>query len=88
MQENHPSPEAHPGNLARRVFTGRTPMQRTMLVNSIARDLGRSVEEVAPVYDQIYEQMARTAIVMDFLPALVLKNLRHHFHQLQDESRH
>ena len=88
MQENHPSPEAYPGNLARRVFTGRTPMQRTMLVNSIARELGRSVEDVAPVYEQIYEHMARTAKVMDFLPALVLKNLRHHFHQLQDESRH
>jgi len=88
MQENHPSPEVHPGNLAPRVFTGRTPMQRTMLVNSIARDLGRSVEEVAPVYGRIYEQMARTAKVMDFLPALVLKNLRHHFHQLQEKSRH
>ena len=88
MQENHPSPETRPTDLARRVMTGRTPMQRAMLVNSIACELGRSVDEVAPVYEQIYERMARTAKIMDFLPALVLKNLRHHFHQLRDTSRH
>ena len=88
MQENHPSLEVRPTDLAQRVFTGRTPMQRAMLINSIARELGRSVDEVAPVFEQIYERMARTAKVLDFLPALVLKKLRHHFHQLRDESRH
>ena len=88
MQENHPNPGTRPTDLAQRVFTGRTPMQRAMLVNSIARELGRSVDEVTPVFEQIYERMARTAKVMDFLPALVLKNLRQHFHQLRDTSRH
>lgn len=88
MQENNPSPEASPTNMARRVFTGGTPSQKAMLVNSMARELGRSIEEVAPVYDQIYARMAGTAKVMDFLPALVLKNLRMHFHRMRDESRH
>ena len=59
-----------------------------MLVNSMARELGRSVEEIAPVYDQIYARMAETAQVVDFLPALVLKNLRRHFHRMRVESTH
>lgn len=84
MHENYPSIEAIPIVQARRAFTGGTPSQRARLINSMARELGRSFDEVAPIYDQIYDQMAGTAKVVDFLPAFVLKNLRLHFRRMAD----
>ena len=88
MQENDSRTEVRSSDHVRRVFTGGTPAQKAMLVNSMARELGRSVEEITPIYEQIYERMAGTATVVDFLPALVLKNLRRHFQAIRDEVRH
>lgn len=84
MDDNSSAAAAGPMAPARRIFAGDTPSQRAKLIDSAARELGRSWNEVAPVYDQMYDQMARSAKIVDFLPALILKNLRIHFRRIAD----
>jgi uncharacterized protein (DUF2126 family) len=52
------------------------PSQKARLIAGVAEELGRQVDEVAPIYDEIFDRMARTAKVKDYLPTFALKHVR------------
>jgi hypothetical protein len=84
--ELKPAPRAHfrsPAILSqmqRALYaSGHERMQHRRHMESIAQDMQRPVEMVAPVYERILMQLKPHARVHDFLPIFVAKRVRRHF---------
>ena len=46
------------------------------LMDLIAREMGRTLQEVVPLYETILKQLVVNASVQEYLPILVSKNVR------------
>lgn len=70
---------AQPAAGHRKPHTADALLHRDWQIAGLAQELERPIEDVAPVYDEIFKRLAARAKVTDYLPALVIKNLRAHF---------
>jgi hypothetical protein len=52
------------------------PSQKARLIAGVAEELGRPIDEVASIFDETFDRMARTAKVKDYLPTFALKHVR------------